>query len=159
MLFFPKWFFWYEILAKQIFVKRIGLNFVKTGFGVFVSDDCKDNNGHCPTYASWTHQGVPGWYCKNHWWVKKTCKKSCQSCDGKNTNFSHLFKLLFIRNLIIWFPLKSVLKVRKSQNEFFKPTFPPKKRTKEFYFTSIKPQVDLFSFVFWRKSTTPKNPL
>ena len=31
-----------------------------------------------------------------------------------------------------------------------------KKRTKEFDFTMI-PQVDLFSFVFWRKSKTPKN--
>ena len=32
-----------------------------------------------------------------------------------------------------------------------------KKRTKEFDFTTMIPQVDLFSFVFWRKSKTPKN--
>ena len=32
-----------------------------------------------------------------------------------------------------------------------------KKRTKEFDFTTMTPQVDLFSFVFWRKSKTPKN--
>ena len=44
-----------------------------------------------------------------------------------------------------------LLKVRQSRNDFFKPTFPPKKQTNEFYFTTIKPQVDMFSFVFWRK--------
>ena len=32
-----------------------------------------------------------------------------------------------------------------------------KKRTKEFDFTTMIPQIDLFSFVFWRKSKTPKN--
>ena len=32
-----------------------------------------------------------------------------------------------------------------------------KKWTKEFYFTTMIPQVDLFSFVFWRKYKTPKN--
>ena len=31
-----------------------------------------------------------------------------------------------------------------------------KKRTKEFDFTTMIPQIDLFSFVFWRKSKTPK---
>ena len=51
------------------------------------------------------------------------------------------------------------IKVRQSQNDFFKPTFSPKKRTNEFYFTTMKPQVDLFSFVFWRKLKTPKRHL
>ena len=32
-----------------------------------------------------------------------------------------------------------------------------KKRTKEFDFTTMIPQIDMFSFVFWRKSKTPKN--
>ena len=32
-----------------------------------------------------------------------------------------------------------------------------KKRTNKFDFTSMIPQIDLFLFVFWRKSTTPKN--
>ena len=31
-----------------------------------------------------------------------------------------------------------------------------KKQTNEFYFTTMKAQVDLFSFVFWRKLMTPK---
>ena len=30
------------------------------------------------------------------------------------------------------------------------------KRTNKFYFTTMKPQVDLFLFVFWRKLKTPK---
>ena len=51
---------------------------------------------------------------------------------------------------------RGVLKVSLSRNDFFKPTFPPKKPTNEFYFTTMKPQVDLFSFVFWRKLKTPK---
>ena len=32
-----------------------------------------------------------------------------------------------------------------------------KKRRKEFDFTTMIPQIDLFSFVFWTKSKTPKN--
>ena len=32
-----------------------------------------------------------------------------------------------------------------------------KKQTSEFAFTTMIPQVDLFSFIFWRKSMTPKN--
>ena len=32
-----------------------------------------------------------------------------------------------------------------------------KEWTNKFDFTTMIPQVDLFSFVFWRKSTTPKN--
>ena len=34
--------------------------------------------------------------------------------------------------------------------------FLQKKRTKEFDFTTMIPQVDLFLFVFWRKSKKPK---
>ena len=44
-------------------------------------------------------------------------------------------------------------KVRQGRNDFFKPT---KKRTNQFYFSTMKPQVDWFSFVFWRKLQTPK---
>ena len=45
------------------------------------------------------------------------------------------------------------IKVRQSQNDFFKPTFLPK-----FDFTTmIPPQIDLFSFVFWKKLKTPKD--
>ena len=35
----------------------------------------------------------------------------------------------------------------------------PKKRTKKFDFTTMIPQVDLFSFVFWEKLKTPKRHL
>ena len=40
---------------------------------------------------------------------------------------------------------------------FLMSSISSKKRTKEFDFTTMIPQVDWFSFVFWRKSKTPKN--
>ena len=50
-----------------------------------------------------------------------------------------------------------ILKVRQSRNDFFKSTFLPKnEQTKEFDFTTMIPQVDLFSFVIWKKLKTPK---
>ena len=33
-----------------------------------------------------------------------------------------------------------------------------KKRRKKFNFTAMIPQVNLFSFVFWKKAKTPKKP-
>ena len=39
---------------------------------------------------------------------------------------------------------------------FFQAHVSSKKRTNEFYFTAMKPQVDLFSFSFWRKLKAPK---
>ena len=44
--------------------------------------------------------------------------------------------------------VQDYLKVRQSQNDFFKPMFLPKKRTKDFNFTTMIPQVDLFLFIF-----------
>ena len=49
--------------------------------------------------------------------------------------------------------------LNKGQNKskwFFQAYFSSKKRTNEFYFTTMKPQADLFSFVYWRKLKTPK---
>ena len=40
---------------------------------------------------------------------------------------------------------------------FWGHQFPPKKWANNFDYTTMIPQVDLFSFVFWRKSMTPKN--
>ena len=40
------------------------------------------------------------------------------------------------------------VKVRQSRNDFFKPRILQKKQTNEFDFTTMIPQVDLFSFVF-----------
>ena len=52
-----------------------------------------------------------------------------------------------------------MLKVRQSWNDFFKQTFPPKKWTNIFCFTTMKPQVDLFLFIFWRKLNSLKRHL
>ena len=51
-----------------------------------------------------------------------------------------------------WCTSKGQTKLKR----FFQADISSKKRTNEFYFTTMKPQVDLFSFVFWRKLKTPK---
>ena len=53
--------------------------------------------------------------------------------------------------------LSPILAVFFSAKGFFMSLISSKKRTKEFDFTTMIPQVDLFLFVFWRKSLTPKN--
>ena len=40
---------------------------------------------------------------------------------------------------------------------FFQADVSSKKGTNEFYFTTMKPQVDLFSFVFWKKLNHQKD--
>ena len=47
-------------------------------------------------------------------------------------------------------------KGQKKSKWFYLANVSSKKRTNEFYFTIMKPQVDLISFVFWRKLKTPK---
>ena len=47
----------------------------------------------------------------------------------------------------------AVLQVSKTRKQIVKPST---KWTNEFDFTTIIPQVDLFSFVFWKKLKTPK---
>ena len=49
-----------------------------------------------------------------------------------------------------------LLKVRQSRNDFFQADVSSKKQRNEFYFTAMEPQVDLFSFIIWRKLKTPK---
>ena len=67
--------------------------------------------------------------------------------DLTKTKIGHIH--IYVENKVPISKIKiGLLEVRKSRNDFFKPTFPPKKRTNEFYFTTMKPQVVLFSFVF-----------
>ena len=47
-------------------------------------------------------------------------------------------------------------KGQTKSKRFFQVDVSLKKPTKEFYFTIMKPQVDSFSFVFWRKLKTRK---
>ena len=58
----------------------------------------------------------------------------------------------------MWYSV-AVIKIIPGQTKskrFFQADVSSKKQTNEFYFTTIKPQVDLFLFVFWRKLKTPK---
>ena len=53
-------------------------------------------------------------------------------------------------------PFSYSLKGQKKSNWFLQGDISSKNRTNGFYFTTMKPQFDLFSFVFWRKLKTPK---
>ena len=82
--------------------------------------------------------------------VKRTlCETFCENVEPE------IWKRLWI--CCCWNPqnLKPTasrqLKVRKSRNDFFKQTFPPKKNK-----DSILLLWELFSSVFWRKLKTPK---
>ena len=56
-----------------------------------------------------------------------------------------------MRNFKTFFDYWSTIKVRQSRNDFFQANVSSKKQTNEFYFTTMKPQVDLFWFVFLEK--------
>ena len=62
---------------------------------------------------------------------------------------------LFYTFMLINFSLQ-MLEVRKKLNWFFQNDVSSKNRTSKFYFTTMKPLVDLFLFVFWKKLKTPK---
>ena len=49
-----------------------------------------------------------------------------------------------------------IIKGQTKSKRFFQANVSSKKQTNGFYFTTMKPQVDLFSFVFWRKLKAPK---
>ena len=51
--------------------------------------------------------------------------------------------------------ISSYFKGQKKLKWLFQANISSKKRTNKFYFTTKKPKVDLFSFVFWRKLKTP----
>jgi len=54
-------------------------------------------------------------------------------------------------------PISAIIKGQLISKGVLMSAISSKKRTKEFDFTTMIPQIDLFSFVFWRKSKTPKN--
>ena len=53
-------------------------------------------------------------------------------------------------------PVLSAIKGQTKSEWFFQADISSKKQTKEFYITTMKPQVNLFSFIFWRKLKTPE---
>ena len=72
----------------------------------------------------------------------------------QNTN---LFPLHEVRqNDLIYWKVASI-KGQVISKWFLGSSISSKKWTNEFNFTTMISQVDLFSFVFWRKSMTPKN--
>ena len=66
--------------------------------------------------------------------------------------------ILRLLEFLSWTKGKSKhIKVRQSRNDFFQADVSSKKRTNEFDFTTMKPQIDLF--VFLKKLKTPKRHL
>ena len=55
-----------------------------------------------------------------------------------------------------WRPGLAYYKGQTKPKYFFQTDVSSKKRTNEFDFTTMIPQVDLFSFIFWKKLKTPK---
>ena len=50
----------------------------------------------------------------------------------------------------------TLTKGQTKSKRFFQANVSSKKRTNKFYFTTMKPKVNLFSFIFWRKLKTSK---
>ena len=57
---------------------------------------------------------------------------------------------------ILTFHKEECIKGQTKSKWVFQADVSSKKQTNKFYFTTMKPQVDLFSFVFWRKLKTPR---
>ena len=59
--------------------------------------------------------------------------------------------------MVLWKIFEPIVqcKGQKKLQWFFQADVSSKKQTNEFYFTTMKPQVYLFWFVFWRKLKTP----
>ena len=83
----------------------------------------------------------------------RIASKSCQNSIQLNSYYRTPWHIKFELKLI----LCKYLKVRQSRNDFFKPTFPPKnEQTNSTLLHTMKPQVDLLSFIFWRILKAPK---
>ena len=72
-----------------------------------------------------------------------------------NISIWHFCHVLVSFGTFWWLSVKFIanipwVKVRKSRHCFLSRHF-LQKRTQEFYFATMKPQVDLFSLIFWRK--------
>ena len=64
--------------------------------------------------------------------------------------------ILFFADLCLLLCFFNLLKVKQSWNVFLISTFLPKKWTNKLNFTNMIPQVDLSSFVSWKKLKTSK---
>ena len=75
-------------------------------------------------------------------------KRTYYQTSQKNQNIIPLVKLSL--------DSFNFIKGQTKSKRIFQADVSSKKQTNEFYFTTMKPQVDLFLLVFWRKLKTPK---
>ena len=109
----------------------------------------------------WKTRGIYIWP-KLFWRASKTtpqsfvvksygfCQKVCQN------RLFYAVKAKEVHESAIYGHCARPSKGQKKSKWYFQVEVSSKKRTNVFYFTTMKPQVDLFLFVFWRKLKTPK---
>ena len=101
-----------------------------------------------------------GRYIKTFNWIKSSChhclppKIYLQSTYSEVSNKHRVLLILFEK--IPTKCLSCIIKGQLISKWFLGSSISSKKRTNKFDFTTMIPQVDMFSFVFLRKSTTPK---
>ena len=99
------------------------------------------------------------------WWPKDMllCSSSISECKiSLALKHAHMYCTVWKNKMVVGFEFKlyqivDSFKGHTKSKWFFQANVASKKRTNEFYFTTMKPQVDLFfPFVFWRKLRMPK---
>ena len=71
-------------------------------------------------------------------------------------NHAHMYCTVWKTKWLWSFEFKLYQIVDTKSKWFFQANVSSKEGTNEFYFTTMKPQADLFLFCFWRKLKTPK---
>ena len=105
-----------------------------------------------PIFTKATHTNSP----KEFWQGSTQIHPNFFGFDQDALIFSTHFVILFVLNEVFYrtvlpIPEKKVWLITKGQTKsklFFQADVSSKKRTNEFYITTMKPQVDLFLFVF-----------
>ena len=133
------------------------IKFEKVPLGL--TKNMADANGPAQSKKDATSQG------------RLTFRRHCQQCISlyRVNNLIMKIKLIitmtcvdqlkFVTTSNMKAQLCDILLYSKGQTKsklFFQADVSSKKRTNEFNFTTMIPQVDLFSFVFWKKLKTPK---
>ena len=93
---------------------------------------------------------------------------NCDFIHDSSIKSEHCDETIYILSMILYTALRKIiimkrllaamlpLKLSKFQKDFFDILNSSKKRTKKFDLTTMIPEVDLFSFVFWKNLKTPK---
>ena len=102
-------------------------------------------------HAVWTVNDVLvdpyPFYCIKRLWIDQNKKVYGSTKTSLTVHAVYYWSYLYLLRFFDW-----SLKGQTKSKRFFQADVSSKK----FYFTTMKSQVDLFSFLFWRKLKTPK---